>query len=187
MIQQFECVTHLSCIIKFVIVKSQTRSRVHGRGHLPLVVLLSAVSQVPNRCEAAVPVSTRSALPAFCCHQPEHTTWPQVTVIPVAAVVSWPTRSTLNNRLLAHISTSGDIRQYRTWIEVLVLSVFSQCYTRCYWLTTARIERRIFWVVTPCLSVDTGVIPSPWRWRHYILLKCSLCTDLRGRVMHVTS
>jgi hypothetical protein len=161
MIQQFECVTHLSCIIKFVIVKSQTRSWVHGRGHLPLVVLLSAVSQVPNRCEAAVPVSTRSALPAFCCHQPEHTTWPQVTVIPVAAVVSWPTRSTLNSRLLAHISTSRDIRHYRTWIEVLVLSVFSQCYTRYYWSKTACFESRIFWVVTPCLFGDPGVIPSP--------------------------
>jgi len=178
-IQQFECVTHLSCIIKFVSVKSQMRSRVHGGGHLPLVVLLSAVSRVPNRCEAAVPVSPRSALPAFCCHQPEHTTWPQLTVIPAAAFVSWPTRSTLNSHLLAHISTSGDIRPYRSWIEVLVLLVFSQCYTRYYWSTTVRIERRIFWVVTPCLSVDPSVIPSPWWWRHYFLLKC---TDLQGRV-----
>lgn len=143
----------MTCVSKVVSiiagVKCWVPSCVYGRGHLPLIVLLSAASRVPNRCEAAVPVSPRSTLPSLCCHQPEDTTWPHGTVIPVAAVVSCPTRSTLNSQLLAHVSTSGDIRHYWTWIKYLF----------CRWSPISDdwqqriIKKRIFWVLTPCLSV----------------------------------
>ena len=182
-IEQYECVPHVSCIIKFVSVKFKLRGRVQGGDHLPLVVLLSAVSRVPNRGEAAVPVSPRPALPDFCCHQPDHTTWPHVAVIPVAAVVSWLTRSTLNSRFLAHISTSGGIRHCRTWIEVLVLPAFQPVFYPLLLIENSTHWKENILAVTPCLSVDFGVIPSPWRWRRYALVKCSLCKNLHGRII----